>query len=96
MERVQQITPIASWMSVREAALVLGFGTVSFRRLLERHARRAADGGVEASVDGVRARKIARTWRVQLSAAWTQARPEVRRVVHEVGGSTRPGGVKTP
>lgn len=59
------------WTSIREAALILGFGTVSLRRLIERHSRRAADGGIEAVVDGLRARKIGRTWRVQLSTAWS-------------------------
>jgi hypothetical protein len=40
------------------------------RRTLERKAVRTADGGVEASFDGVRARKLGRLWRVQLSASW--------------------------
>lgn len=59
------------WMSVREAAAVLGFAVVSLRRAIERHARRAPDGGIEASFDGLRARKLGRTWRVQLGSRWT-------------------------
>lgn len=62
------------WLSVREAATVLGLAVVSLRRLIERHARRAPDGGIEASLDGVRAKKLGRTWRVQLSSAWTAER----------------------
>jgi hypothetical protein len=68
-----QPTATASWMNVRTAALMLGFGAVSFRRLLDRHSRRAADGSIEVNVDGVHARKIGRTWRVRLSSAWTGA-----------------------
>lgn len=61
-------------MSVREAAEIIGFAVVSLRRAIERNARRAADGGTEASFDGVRARKIGRNWRVQLSSAWAPRR----------------------
>lgn len=67
------------WVNVNAAADLLGFGVVSFRRLLERHARRAPDGGIEAVLDGVRARKIGRTWRVQLSSRWTSGPPPTRR-----------------
>lgn len=84
------------WISIREAADILGYGAVSMRRLIERNARRVADGGIEANVDGVRARKIGRTWRVQLGAAWSSAPTKAQRVVDDEGGSTRPGGVKTP
>ncbi len=82
------------WVSVREAALALGFGVVSFRRLIERHTRRDAAGGIEASVDGVRARKVGRTWRVLLSSAWTSpgAAPRRKPVVHQLRGSARRGG----
>ncbi|MBZ0119270.1 MAG: hypothetical protein K8H88_19930, partial [Sandaracinaceae bacterium] len=79
------------WVSIRDAAATLGFSVVSLRRLIERNARRAADGGTEAVVDGVRARKVGRTWRVQLSDAWTSGRPTGprRRVLHDVRGSAR-------
>lgn len=69
----------ARWLDVKAAAAVLGYGTVSFRRLLERHARRSRDGGVEAVVDGIRARKVGRTWRVQLSSEWTSQPRSTRR-----------------
>lgn len=62
------------WLSVREAASVLGFATVSFRRVIERHARRAHDGSIEARFDGIVARKCGRSWRVHLSAAWMTGR----------------------
>lgn len=61
----------AKWISVSKAAVMLGFGVVSLRRLIERHARRGSDGGIEVHVDGIRARKVGRTWRVFLSEAWT-------------------------
>ena len=74
MKGATDIGTSTTWTSVREAARVLGFGVVSLRRVLERHARRVDDGGVEANVDGLRARKFGRSWRVQLSDAWTSAR----------------------
>ncbi|MDI1445959.1 hypothetical protein [Polyangium sp. 6x1] len=42
----------------------------ALRKTLERRAVRASDGGTEASVDGVRARKFGRIWRVRFSEAW--------------------------
>lgn len=67
--------PTTHWMSVRQAAGIIGFNTVSLRRVLERNSRRAPDGAVEASIDGLRARKLGRSWRVQLSDSWTQTTP---------------------
>lgn len=67
-----------TWISVREAAERLGFGVVSLRRLIERNARRAPDGGIEALIDGVRAKKLGRTWRVQLGERWANASPSSR------------------
>ena len=63
--------PSASWLSVRTAAERLGFSDGALRKLLERNAVRAADGGIEANVDGVRGRKLRRLWRVCLSPAWS-------------------------
>ena len=60
-----------SWITIREAAGVLGYTPVSLRRAIERNSRRAADGGIEARFDGLRAKKLGRTWRVLLSRAWT-------------------------
>lgn len=60
----------ARWMSIREAAKLVGYGEVSFRRLIERHARMGTDGTIASSIDGVRARKLGRTWRVQLGEGW--------------------------
>lgn len=66
------------WVSVRDAALALGFAAVSLRRAIERNSRRAPDGGVEASFDGVRARKLGRTWRVLLGDCWAPTQPSQR------------------
>ena len=68
MRQGVQMTP--RWISIREAAKLVGYGEVSFRRLIERHARKGTDGTTAASVDGIRARKLGRTWRVQLGDAW--------------------------
>lgn len=58
------------WVSVAAAADFLGLGAAALRRTLERRATRVSDGGVEANVDGVRARKFGRLWRVQFSERW--------------------------
>lgn len=58
------------WLTVRDAAAHLGYGVVSLRRLLDRHARRAPDGGVEAALDGLIGKKLGRSWRVTLGARW--------------------------
>lgn len=60
----------ARWTSIETAASTLGLSATALRKALERRARRAADGGTEAEIDGVRARKLGRLWRVSLSAAW--------------------------
>ena len=58
------------WLPVRSAAELLSVNPDALRRRIERHAQRARDGGTEANIDGVRARKFGRHWRVQLGAAW--------------------------
>jgi hypothetical protein len=64
-------TPGARWLSVQSAADLLGMPAAALRKSLERRARRGADGGVEAELDGVRGRKLGRNWRVLLAPAWT-------------------------
>lgn len=71
-DRVRAMNMRNEWMSVRAAATMLGFTAVSLRRAIERNARRSVDGTIEASFDGLRARKLGRTWRVQLSDAWAR------------------------
>jgi hypothetical protein len=46
----------------------------ALRRTFERRACRAADGGIEAEIDGVVARKFGRLWRVRFSEAWLEER----------------------
>lgn len=58
------------WYTLREAAELLSFSAAALRRRLERRARRAADGGKEAVIDGVRARKLGNRWRVTFASAW--------------------------
>lgn len=60
----------ARWMSVAVAAAVVGYDAISLRRAIARHARKNADGAIEASFDGIVARKLGNTWRVWLSPAW--------------------------
>jgi hypothetical protein len=67
-------TPVpVRWMSIEDAASILGISIISLRRTIERHARKTADGSVEARVDGIAARKCGgRLWRVHLDSAWTR------------------------
>ncbi len=60
-----------SWRSIEASARILGVPTITLRRLIGRSARRAPDGSVEACVDGIRARKLGRHWRVWLHPSWT-------------------------
>jgi hypothetical protein len=59
------------WYPLRDAAAFLRVTPNALRKQLERRAVQAADGGVEAQVDGVRARKFANRWRVSFGRVWT-------------------------
>jgi hypothetical protein len=61
---------LAVWMSVEDAAGILGIHPITLRRTIERHARLQSDGSVTSSMDGIRARKLQRRWRVALDGAW--------------------------
>ncbi len=71
---ISSSTPLR-WVSLQLAADFLGMSAAALRKSLDRRAVRVADGGVEAELDGVRARKLGRLWRVSLSAAWTSPGP---------------------
>jgi hypothetical protein len=58
------------WLSIEEAAAILNVRVVTLRRAVERCATRGADGCVASAIDGVRARKFGRRWRVALDAQW--------------------------
>lgn len=58
------------WVAIQTAAEYLDMSPDALRRALERRAVCAPDGGVEANIDGVRARKFGRTWRVAFSERW--------------------------
>ena len=60
------------WYPLRDAATMLSVTPSALRKQLERRAVRAKDGGTEATVDGVRARKFANRWRVSFGRAWTE------------------------
>ena len=62
--------PGTRWLTIRDAAIVLSVPANNLRRTLERHAQSVADGGTEAEIDGLRARKFGRQWRVMLGNAW--------------------------
>lgn len=64
------MTASISWMSVSEAARVLGSDVVTLRRAIERNARRTPAGVVESSFDGVLAQKLSNRWKVRLDPAW--------------------------
>ena len=66
-------TPLR-WFPLRDAALTLGVSPDALRKQLERNVKRARDGGVEAQVDGLLARKFANRWRVSFGEAWCNSR----------------------
>ena len=65
-------TTMGRWYALRDAAPMLGVSVPALRKLFERRAGKAADGGTEAHVDGVRARKFANRWRVSFGRHWTE------------------------
>ena len=58
------------WLPLRDVAVILSMSDEALRKKLERHARKAPDGVVEAELDGIRGRKFGRSWRVLLSERW--------------------------
>ena len=60
------------WFPLRDAAAILSVSPDALRKQFERRAQRAPDGGTEAHIDGVRARKFANRWRVSLPKYWTE------------------------
>jgi hypothetical protein len=58
------------WLPIERAAAHLSMTVAALRKALERRATRASDGATEANLDGVRARKFGRNWRVRFSSAW--------------------------
>lgn len=63
---------VPRWYALRDAATILSVTPSALRKQLERRAVQTADGGVEAHIDGVRARKFANRWRVLFGRAWTE------------------------
>jgi hypothetical protein len=64
-----------SWVSLANAAVYLSLTPTALRRTLERRAVHLQDGSVEADVDGVRARKFGRLWRVRFHDRWLTQDP---------------------
>jgi hypothetical protein len=64
--------PWTGWMPLRAAAWRLGMSPGSLRKALERRAKRTPDGGIEAELDGLRARKLANRWLVSLGPYWAR------------------------
>ena len=67
--------PARRWVTVRDAAEFLSMRPDALRRSFERHAQAARDGGIEANIDGLKARKFGRHWRVMLGEAWQARKP---------------------
>lgn len=59
-----------TWLSLTKAAHHLDLSPSALRRRLERSARKAKDGALEANVSGIQARKFGHRWRVLLSPEW--------------------------
>ncbi len=60
------------WYTLNDAAERLAMSADALRRLFERRKGEAPDGGTEAIVDGVRARKFANRWRVSFGERWSE------------------------
>lgn len=60
------------WFTLTEAAERLSMSVDALRRQIERRAKRAPDGGTEANIDSVRARKFGRLWRVSFGQRWVE------------------------
>jgi len=60
----------ARWLSLAATAALLDMAAGALRRTIERRARLAADGVLEATFDGIRARKFAGRWRINLGPGW--------------------------
>jgi hypothetical protein len=82
------------WVTLVVAADSLDMAATALRRTIERRARLATDGVLEADFDGIRARKFAGRWRVNLGPAGTPprpiARPTVRVLLFPLVPRTRP------
>jgi hypothetical protein len=64
-------TKTPRWLSLASAAATLNETPKALRNKLERAARRANDGAIEAELNGgVRGRKLGRLWKVRLSESW--------------------------
>jgi hypothetical protein len=61
---------LRGWVAIQTAASYLDMSPDALRRTFERRSVRAPDGGVEANIDGVRARKFGRIWRVAFAERW--------------------------
>jgi hypothetical protein len=59
----------ALWLTVRAAAAILSVSPDALRRKIERAVYKGKTG-VEAQIDGVRARKFAGQWRVHFEEGW--------------------------
>lgn len=64
-----------AWVSIEVAANVLGITPDALRKSIDRRARKMSDGGIEAHVDGLRARKFGRRWKVQRDGVWFDGDP---------------------
>jgi hypothetical protein len=60
------------WYTLTDAAQLLALSPDALRKQIERRAQRAPDGGTEATIDNVRARKFGQLWRVSLGERWTE------------------------
>ncbi len=61
----------SEWVTLAVAAASLGTASAALRRTIERRARLADDGTLEAAFDGIRARKLAGRWRIHFGPGWS-------------------------
>jgi hypothetical protein len=59
------------WYKLNDSAERLATSVDALRRQFERRAHKAPDGVTEAVIDGVRARKFGKQWKVTFGERWT-------------------------
>lgn len=72
MGRITNPRKPVHWLTLGDAANRLALSPDTLRKQIERNVKRATDGVVEASIDGIRARKFRGRWRVALGPNWTE------------------------
>jgi len=67
---VNDIRKLSCWVSLPTAAEHLGESQTGLRKKLDRASKLGEDGVVEAHLEGLRARKFGKLWKIRLDRGW--------------------------